>query len=43
MVQTPGKLTKTQRELLKQLGETMIVENKPQSRSLIAKVKEIFR
>jgi molecular chaperone DnaJ len=43
MVQTPGKLTKAQRELLKQLGETMIVENKPQSRSLIAKVKEIFR
>lgn len=43
MVQTPGKLTKAQRELLRQLGETMTVENKPQSRSLLAKVKEIFR
>ncbi len=43
MVQTPGKLTKAQRDLLKQLGETLIVENKPQSRSLFAKVKEIFR
>jgi molecular chaperone DnaJ len=42
MVQTPGKLTKAQRDLLRQLGETMTVENKPQSRSLFAKVKEIF-
>ncbi len=41
-VQTPKKLTKIQRELLRQLAETMTVENKPTSRSLFAKVKEIF-
>ena len=41
-VQTPKKLTKIQRELLRQLAETMIVENKPTSRSLFSKVKEIF-
>jgi molecular chaperone DnaJ len=41
-VQTPKKLTKVQRELLRQLAETMTVENKPTSRSLFAKVKEIF-
>jgi molecular chaperone DnaJ len=41
-VRTPNKLTKVQRELLRQLGETMTVENKPTSRSLFSKVKEIF-
>ena len=41
-VQTPKKLTKVQRELLRQLAETMTVENKPTSRSLFSKVKEIF-
>jgi molecular chaperone DnaJ len=41
-VQTPGKLSKQQRELLKQLDETMTVENTPTSRSLFSKMKEIF-
>ncbi len=41
-VQTPGKLTKQQKELLKQLGETMVVENTPHSRGLFDKVKDIF-
>ena len=41
-VATPGKLTKTQRELLKQLSETMTVENTPASRTLFSKVKDIF-
>jgi len=41
-VATPGKLTKTQRELLKQLEETMTVENTPTSRGLFSKVKDIF-
>jgi molecular chaperone DnaJ len=41
-VQTPGKLTKQQKELLRQLDETIIVENTPTSRSLFSKVKEIF-
>ena len=41
-VATPNKLTKAQRDLLKQLGETMTVENTPASRSLFSKVKDIF-
>jgi molecular chaperone DnaJ len=41
-VQTPKKLTRTQRDLLKQLGESLEIENTPTSRSLFAKVKEIF-
>ncbi|MEO6804087.1 MAG: molecular chaperone DnaJ [Granulicella sp.] len=41
-VSTPGKLTKPQRELLKQLAETMTVENTPTSRGLFSKVKDIF-
>jgi molecular chaperone DnaJ len=41
-VETPSKLTKTQRELLKELAETMTVENTPTSRGLFSKVKEIF-
>jgi len=41
-VQTPGKLSKQQKELLKQLSETMVVENVPHSRGLFEKVKEIF-
>ena len=42
MVATPTKLTKQQRELMKQLSETMIVENAPHSRGLFEKVKDIF-
>ena len=41
-VATPGKLTKVQRDLLKQLAETMTVENTPSSRSVFSKVKDIF-
>ncbi|WP_263384061.1 molecular chaperone DnaJ [Granulicella arctica] len=41
-VAVPGKLTKSQRELLKQLGETMTVDNLPTSRGLFSKVKDIF-
>jgi molecular chaperone DnaJ len=41
-VATPSKLNKTQKELLRQLGETMQVENTPTSRSLFAKMKDIF-
>ncbi len=41
-VETPGKLTKQQKELLRQLGETMTVSNEPQSRGLFDKVKEMF-
>jgi molecular chaperone DnaJ len=41
-VQTPTKLTKVQKELMRQLGESVTVENTPTSRSLFSKVKEIF-
>ncbi|CAN5646040.1 molecular chaperone DnaJ [soil metagenome] len=41
-VQTPAKLNKQQRELLKQLSDTMVVENTPHSRGLFEKVKDIF-
>ena len=41
-VQTPRKLTKAQSELLRQLAETITVENKPTPRSLLEKVKEMF-
>ncbi len=41
-VQTPSKLNKQQKELLRQLGETMVVENTPTSRGLFEKVKEMF-
>jgi molecular chaperone DnaJ len=41
-VETPGKLTKQQKELLRQLSETMVVENTPTSRGLFEKVKDIF-
>jgi molecular chaperone DnaJ len=41
-VQTPAKLNKQQKELLRQLSETMVVENTPSSRGLFEKVKDIF-
>jgi molecular chaperone DnaJ len=41
-VQTPNKLSKQQKELMKQLAETMTVENVPASRGLFGKVKDIF-
>ena len=42
VVQTPKKLTRIQRELLRQLGDTLTVENVPTSRRLFDKVKEMF-
>jgi molecular chaperone DnaJ len=41
-VQTPTKLNKRQRELLQELNGTLTQDNKPVSRSLLNKVKEIF-
>ena len=41
-VQTPTKLTKRQRELLAELDGLTRVENKPQERTLLGKVKDIF-
>ncbi len=42
IVRTPTKLSKSQKELLRQLGETIVVENTPTARSLLEKVKEMF-
>jgi molecular chaperone DnaJ len=41
-VQTPQKLSKRQRELLQELEGITKVENSPQHRSLLGKVKDIF-
>ncbi len=41
-VQTPGKLNKQQKDLLRQLDDSMKVENTPTSRGLFDKVKEMF-
>jgi molecular chaperone DnaJ len=41
-VQTPTKLNKRQRELLQELEGMTRVENKPQRRTLLGKVKDIF-
>lgn len=41
-VQTPSKLTKRQREILEELHSTNPIENKPQRRSLLGKMKDMF-
>lgn len=41
-VETPTKLSRQQKDLLRQLGETMPMTNEPQSRGLFDKVKEMF-
>jgi molecular chaperone DnaJ len=41
-IQTPGKLSKRQRELLAELAELSPVENKPENRSLLGRVKDMF-
>ncbi len=41
-VQTPKKLTREQKELLRQLGESVTVENAPTSRSILSKLKEML-
>ena len=41
-IQTPGKISKRQRELLQELEGTLQVENKPQRRSLMNKMKDMF-
>ncbi len=42
-VQTPTKLNKRQRELLNELEGGSKIENKPQPRTLLGKVKEMFQ
>ena len=42
LIQTPKKLSRTQRELVRQLAESMEVENKPASRNMLNKMKDLF-
>ena len=42
ILQTPKKLSRTQRELMRQLADSMSVENKPASRNMISKMKDLF-
>jgi molecular chaperone DnaJ len=42
VVQIPRKLTRSQRDLVNQLSESLAVENKPASPSLIEKMKDLF-
>jgi len=42
VVQIPKKLSKAQRDLITQLGESMSVENKPTSPGLLEKMKDLF-
>ncbi len=42
LVQVPKKLTRPQRELVAKLAESMDVDNKPTSPSLIEKMKDLF-
>jgi molecular chaperone DnaJ len=42
VVKTPSKLTKQQKEKLRELSEMLTVENTPTSRGILDKVKEMF-
>jgi molecular chaperone DnaJ len=42
LVQVPRKLSRSQRELVAKLAETMAVDNKPASPSLMEKMKDLF-
>ena len=42
-VETPSKLTKEQRDLLKQLSATMKMENTPHAGGIMDRVKEMFQ
>lgn len=42
IVQIPRKLSRAQKELVQKLGESMTVDNKPASPSLLEKMKDLF-
>jgi molecular chaperone DnaJ len=42
LIQTPKKLSRTQRELVRQLADSLAVENKPASRNMLNKMKDLF-
>jgi molecular chaperone DnaJ len=42
VVQVPRKLTRQQRDVVQKLAETLMVDNKPTSPSLLEKMKDLF-
>jgi len=42
LVQIPKKLTRTERELISKLAESLSADNKPTSPSLMDKMKDLF-
>ena len=42
VVETPKKLTKAQREAIQALGDTLTVDNRATSRTLLDKMKDLF-
>jgi molecular chaperone DnaJ len=42
MIQTPKKLSRQQRDLVKQLADSMSIDNKPASRNMLNKMKDLF-
>jgi molecular chaperone DnaJ len=42
LVQVPKKLSRAQRELVAELAESLIVDNKPASPGLLEKMKDLF-
>ena len=42
VVQIPRKLSRTQRDLVKELADSMTVDNKPSSPGLLEKMKDLF-
>jgi len=42
LVQIPKKLTRSERELIAKLGESLSADNKPSSPSLLEKMKDLF-
>jgi molecular chaperone DnaJ len=42
VVETPKKLTKAQREAIQSLGDTLKVDNRATSRTLLDKMKDLF-
>jgi molecular chaperone DnaJ len=42
IVQIPRKLSRTQRELVKELAESLTVDNRPSSPGLLEKMKDLF-
>ena len=42
LVEVPRKLTRSQRDLVSQLAESLAIDNKPASPNIIEKMKDLF-